>query len=192
MKKKSNLGGVDKVYYTTSSAEFFFLSLKHHQNSNSHSLFSSSLIASGTLRMITAARRGHASIARCLRLPPSTFPTTSNLALLSWKNTNPIARLPSTPASRAFSIASQWKQEAAVQSQEYQRTGNSTGGQSSQNPPQSKAQYGPVTKFAELGERNMVCPSIVDRITRDMKLETMTHVQSLTINETLKGIDVYA
>ena len=50
--------------------------------------------------------------------------------------------------------------------------------------------YGPVTKFHELSERGMVCPTVVDTITRGMGLETMTQVQSLTINETLKGIDV--
>lgn len=51
-------------------------------------------------------------------------------------------------------------------------------------------QHGPVTKFEDLGTRNMVCKTLVDTITRDMGLETMTQVQSLTINETLKGIDV--
>ena len=51
-------------------------------------------------------------------------------------------------------------------------------------------QHGPVTKFKDLATRNMVCKTVVDTITRDMGLETMTQVQSLTINETLKGIDV--
>lgn len=141
--------------------------------------------------MITAARRGHASIARCLRLPLSTSSTTSNLAL-TWKNSCAVARLESPLISRALSTASQWRQETAVQSEGYQRSGDSRAGESPQKSPRREAQYGPVTKFAELGERNMVCRSIVDRITRDMQLETMTHVQSLTINETLKGIDVYA
>lgn len=50
--------------------------------------------------------------------------------------------------------------------------------------------YGPVTKFKELAERGMVCDTIVRTITKDMGLETMTQVQSLTINETLKGVDV--
>ncbi|MCJ1439225.1 hypothetical protein MMC27_008616 [Xylographa pallens] len=50
----------------------------------------------------------------------------------------------------------------------------------------------PVTKFQELAERKMVSATVVQTITQDMKLETMTQVQSLTINETLKGIDVLA
>lgn len=37
----------------------------------------------------------------------------------------------------------------------------------------------------------MVVPTVVKTITQGMKLDTMTHVQSLTINETLKGGDVY-
>ena len=51
------------------------------------------------------------------------------------------------------------------------------------------AQYGPATKFAELAERNLVSEKIVRTLTEDMGLVTMTQVQSLTINETLKGVD---
>ena len=36
----------------------------------------------------------------------------------------------------------------------------------------------------------MVCPTVVKTLVEDMRLETMTQVQSLTINETLKGGDV--
>ena len=53
-------------------------------------------------------------------------------------------------------------------------------------------QHGPVTRFQGLSDRKMVCDTLVKTITRDMGLETMTQVQSMTINETLKGIDVYA
>jgi len=49
---------------------------------------------------------------------------------------------------------------------------------------------GPVLRFKELAERNMVCQTVIDTITKTMGLETMTQVQSLTINETLKGVDV--
>lgn len=50
--------------------------------------------------------------------------------------------------------------------------------------------YGPVTKFKDLAERGMVCQTVVDTITKDMGLETMTQVQSLTMNESLKGKDM--
>ena len=50
---------------------------------------------------------------------------------------------------------------------------------------------GYVTKFHELADRNMVCGTVVNTITQGMQLETMTLVQSMTINETLQGVDVY-
>ena len=36
----------------------------------------------------------------------------------------------------------------------------------------------------------MVSETVIDTLTRQMGLETMTHVQALTINEILKGQDV--
>lgn len=53
-----------------------------------------------------------------------------------------------------------------------------------------KPENGPVTMFRELVEREMVDGTIVETLIKDMGLETMTPVQSLTINETLKGVDV--
>ena len=61
---------------------------------------------------------------------------------------------------------------------------------SSDSQGKPKIQHGPVTKFAELAERGLVCQTVVDTLTRDMGLETMTQVQSLTINESLKGADM--
>jgi ATP-dependent RNA helicase MSS116 len=52
------------------------------------------------------------------------------------------------------------------------------------------AKQAPVTKFKDLAERGLVCQTVVDTLTRDMGLETMTQVQSLTLNESLKGTDV--
>lgn len=48
----------------------------------------------------------------------------------------------------------------------------------------------PITKFADLGERNLVHPTIVDNLTRQMGLETLTEVQSLTLGESLKSGDM--
>ena len=47
-----------------------------------------------------------------------------------------------------------------------------------------------LTKFQDLADQKLVCKTVIDTITKDMKLETMTEVQSMTIKETLKGIDV--
>lgn len=67
----------------------------------------------------------------------------------------------------------------------------------SQTPPSDArinraVQHGPVTKFQDLAGRGMVCQTVVETITKDMGLETMTQVQSLTINESLKGQDILA
>ena len=60
----------------------------------------------------------------------------------------------------------------------------------SDTPIKRAVSHGPVTKFQELADRGMVCNTVVRTIIREMGIETMTPVQSLTINETLKGTDV--
>jgi hypothetical protein len=45
------------------------------------------------------------------------------------------------------------------------------------------------TKFQELADNGLVDPSIIHEITHGMGHETMTPVQTMTINETLKGRD---
>jgi ATP-dependent RNA helicase MSS116 len=53
------------------------------------------------------------------------------------------------------------------------------------------AEEGPATTFPELASRGLVHRNIVDTITRQMKIETMTDVQQRTINEALSGVDMY-
>lgn len=48
-----------------------------------------------------------------------------------------------------------------------------------------------VTEFDDLAKHGLVSPKITNRITKFMKITTMTDVQSMTINETLQGDDVY-
>ncbi|KXT16448.1 hypothetical protein AC579_1776 [Pseudocercospora musae] len=50
----------------------------------------------------------------------------------------------------------------------------------------------PLTKFADLGSSGVLHNNVVRTLTEDMGLETMTEVQSKTINEALKGQDVIA
>lgn len=50
---------------------------------------------------------------------------------------------------------------------------------------------GRLTEFADLASHGLVDKKIIDQITRFMKIKTMTDVQSMTINETLQGDDVY-
>ncbi|KAL8832667.1 MAG: hypothetical protein Q9191_000120 [Dirinaria sp. TL-2023a] len=66
-----------------------------------------------------------------------------------------------------------------------------------QTPPSDKqspgeAQNGPITRFDDLLDRGLVCDTVVKTLTKDMGLETMTEVQSMTIHEALKGVDLLA
>jgi ATP-dependent RNA helicase MSS116 len=47
-----------------------------------------------------------------------------------------------------------------------------------------------ITKFQELLDHDLVHPNIVNAITQGMGHETMTDVQSMTINQALQGTDM--
>jgi ATP-dependent RNA helicase MSS116 len=47
-----------------------------------------------------------------------------------------------------------------------------------------------ITKFDELIQHNLVHPNVVNAITRGMGHHTMTKVQTMTINQALKGEDM--
>ncbi|KAF2758471.1 DEAD-domain-containing protein [Pseudovirgaria hyperparasitica] len=49
-----------------------------------------------------------------------------------------------------------------------------------------------ITRFEDLGTGGLVHPNLVKAITSDMKLETMTEVQSKSINAAISGVDVVA
>ncbi|KAL9127059.1 MAG: hypothetical protein Q9217_003988 [Psora testacea] len=101
---------------------------------------------------------------------------------------------------RAFGTSWQWRRQAAAAAalEEEEAIEDDIAQQANAPRPHPESQInarvdiGPVTKFKELAEHGIVCQTVVDTLTRDMGLETMTQVQSLTINETLKGIDVLA
>lgn len=143
--------------------------------------------------MLTAVRRGPASIARTVL-----FPSTSRRCLQSLTTgiSCPKSFKPRpTSAFRAFSTIKPNRQRAALNAREDEIDDEIEEEVHSQRPP-SDAQIddatllGPVTTFQGLSERGLVCNTVVDTITKNMGLTTMTQVQSLTINETLKGIDV--
>lgn len=146
--------------------------------------------------MLNIVRRGPASTATSL--------FSSSLCLRCVKAARPrylrscIPKVSSPIAIRAFRSTRQWKQRNAALAAAYEDEaidGELEQEVHAEEPPSDAhinraINYGPVTKFQELSERGMVCPTVVDTITKGMGLETMTQVQSLTINETLKGIDV--
>lgn len=59
------------------------------------------------------------------------------------------------------------------------------------DPNQGASEGGPVKRFAELATLGKVNPVLIDIITNQMRLETMTDVQSLTVDKALLGVDVY-
>ena len=143
--------------------------------------------------MLNAVCRGPASVARSLRLSSrlcSRIPTTRS----SFQSNTPskTAFLP-----RTFVTSARCKQHAAQAiRQDPEELEGEIEEEIAQSPPPSSqqideaVQHGPVTKFADLSTRGLVSQTVVDTLTQNMKLETMTQVQSLTINETIKGTDV--
>ena len=97
-------------------------------------------------------------------------------------------------APRPFGTSTKWRQFAAAAIAQEEEAIQSEVEQTLSPPPNAQTKpptnYGPVTQFKELAERGMVSEIVIDTITRQMGLETMTHVQALTINEILKGQDV--
>lgn len=61
-----------------------------------------------------------------------------------------------------------------------------------QEAEQSEEHNETVTEFQDLATRGLVHPNIINTITKQMKLKTMTDVQSRTINEALSGVDIIA
>lgn len=139
--------------------------------------------------MFNAVRRGPASIVKSACSP---YPTRYLRFILPPPLTSKASRiLPLLSACNfsAFHVTRQRAAEAAIIEDEIDHQ------VTAQGPPSDPqigdaTRHGPVTRFIELQERGMVCPTVVKTLVEDMRLETMTQVQSLTINETLKGGDV--
>ncbi|KAL8721103.1 MAG: hypothetical protein Q9225_002126 [Loekoesia sp. 1 TL-2023] len=136
--------------------------------------------------------RGSASITKSARLP--SVPAICTLSIIPRPVSRALFRVVTTPLLRQYSVSPLLRQRA----RHAEFIENEIADEVTAQRPPSDAQineavrHGPVTKFRELGERKMVCPTIVRTLTEGLGLETMTQVQSLTINETLKGGDVLA
>lgn len=141
--------------------------------------------------MLAALRRGPASISRSLQ-PPSTCSRYSR-SILSHKIYQSAPYPVSSSLIQCFSAQRQLGQRAAFAEPEgienEYRDGTHTQQPSSYSQASEPVHQVPITRFKELEERKLVCPTVVRTLTRDMGLDTMTQVQSLTINETLKGVD---
>lgn len=122
------------------------------------------------------------------RCPASLSRNVSSAALSSRVLRTSLVQTPSTVrfavprlpviATQAFHQSAKWYQTAEAAAEAVQ-------GEYEPND-------GPVTKFKDLALRGLVHPNIVNTITKTMKLESMTDVQTRTINEALSGVDVMA
>lgn len=144
-----------------------------------------------------SANRGFASVKlnRCFSTRPiSTYPRS---------RPHPLPRLLTSPSRKLpyffrFSTVSQWSQQAAAAPLSY----SDAAGEEIQEQVQShksssgvkaggRRRDGPITLFSDLAQRGLVSQPVIDTIVGGMGLKTMTQVQTLTIEELLKGRDMY-
>ncbi|KAI9871853.1 MAG: hypothetical protein M1830_002375 [Pleopsidium flavum] len=142
--------------------------------------------------MLSAVRRGPTSLARVL----CSTPASTALARRAFFRTSFRARsiplislaarqLHSTPRCRRYAYAEADVEDDVPEEVPMRRN-------PSHKQPAQEIKLGAITKFQELVDQKLVDERIIRPITRDMSITTMTQVQSLTIAETLKGIDVLA
>lgn len=94
---------------------------------------------------------------------------------VAFRNPLQTARLANASVA-GFHNTTKWQQSHAAQAEADQASGDDA----------------VVTEFADLATRGLVHPNIVNTITKQMRLTTMTDVQTRTINEALSGIDIIA
>jgi ATP-dependent RNA helicase MSS116 len=127
--------------------------------------------------MFGALRRCPATLSRSL----STAAISSRaLRVSSFKATSAL-QIPSSRiagvTSAGFHHSAKWQQIAAVET-------------SAEAEAETPSSDGLVTEFSELAKRGLVHPNIINTITKQMRLSTMTDVQTRTINEALSGVDM--
>ncbi|PVI04118.1 DEAD-domain-containing protein [Periconia macrospinosa] len=132
--------------------------------------------------MFSALRRCPASLSRNV----SSVALSSRVLRTSLVQTPSAVRLavPRLPviATQAFHQSAKWYQTAEAAAE----------AEAEAVEDEYEPNNGPVTKFKDLALRGLVHPNLVNTITNSMKLETMTDVQTRTINEALSGVDVMA
>ncbi len=144
--------------------------------------------------ILGAVRRGSILAPRVLRATSSTPLRSSKSFCSLLRSSNSVSRL--AAASIPHFQTTRWQSNsAAALAEEEAVEGEIENEINAQHPPSDfeinqKIHQGPITKFQELADRNLVHKNVVETIVSGMKIETMTEVQSMTINETLKGADV--
>ena len=126
--------------------------------------------------MLRIARRGQ-NLSRSLKAVISLSPSSQLPApRIAFQLSSGSRRVPSS--LRQFSSTAP-RGQLAYATQETQETAPSD------TPPE-------LTTFRELADHGLISPNVINVITKEMNIHTMTHVQRLTINECLDGTDVIA
>ena len=131
--------------------------------------------------MSTILRRGPSSLARFLSF--NTNSTCARSLRRGGFQRLQILAYQQSLLKRTFTTSIRQLQSAAAQAVARESDEDTT-------PDNSAVNNGPVSRFEDLGSHNLVNQVVVDTITQKMRLETMTEVQKLTINESLKGKDL--
>lgn len=143
--------------------------------------------------MLTALRKGPAAVGNALRASPLAANVPRFRPLLYGIDSRCQQFF---IASRPIHItSSRWAAVGAARVQRNSADNEIEGNDNASRSPSGsdvdhKSSHGPLTTFQELLDRGLVQSEIVKAITDDMRLTTMTPVQSLTIAETLEGRDV--
>lgn len=147
--------------------------------------------------MLNLLRRGPTSAATLILSNPFRSQCSRSVKLRGGQVSKPAPRITYPLAARSIGTSSQWRRSASASAayEEDAVEGELEQEVHAEQPPSNARikqaiKQGPVTKFKDLAERGLVCRTVVDTLTRDMGLETMTQVQSLTLNESLKGTDM--
>lgn len=146
--------------------------------------------------MLTALRKASAVIRIGNALPASSLATNPSRIRASWHGINSSyhrsmigSRSIHLSSSRCVAVGAAARAQRDPVESDIERSGNASRTSSGPNARQGSSNA-PITEFQELEDQGLVQHEIVQAITKDMRLSTMTPVQSLTIAETLKGIDV--
>ncbi|KAL6715112.1 hypothetical protein ACLMJK_007373 [Lecanora helva] len=148
--------------------------------------------------MLSTLRRGPASAAKSFS--PIALCSQCSRLIRPRSTRQPLSKPTYPLLFQSFVTSSQWKRSAlaTASAEEEDAIEGELEQEAHAEQPPSDAQinqatkHGPITKFKELAEQGLVCQTVVDTLTQDMRLETMTQVQSLTLNESLKGTDILA
>lgn len=123
--------------------------------------------------MLGALRRCTASI------PRSIASVTSSSRIPSFCLSSLSSQITRVPRTRTFHQSSKWLQEAATRER-------------ADDEHEAVDQFqGPLTEFKDLAKTGIIHENVVKTLTGEMKLETMTEVQSATITAALDGTDMY-